>query len=143
MPETPAWKQKDVFPLIQNAIRLLCDRSGFATYEATIDALLEDTDARRLITKALQKRPDWDRRAMAGNMIAWMSQKDTESSLGEFSREFTKRRDEGNTYCWYPASLPSSPINRVADGSAKFQSKPGDFTVTPPKLVMIRRGRHR
>jgi len=101
----PSWKQKDIFPPIQEAIERVCKRKGEALHEEIVDELLKDPEACSVIDRAVQQRSDGDRRSMAANMIAWLSQKHTTrpGNLGEFSRRFDKRKQGHKAYAYRPA----------------------------------------
>jgi hypothetical protein len=99
----PTWTQKEIFPSIKEAIERVCNRGGVAEHKAIVDELLKDPEARAVIDRAVQRDPRYNQRAVAGNMIAWLSQKHTTVGLGEFSKRFDKRKDEQGTYTYRPA----------------------------------------
>jgi hypothetical protein len=96
----PIWTQKEMFPSIQEAIERVCKRSGVAKHKAIIDELLKDPEARAVIDRVVQRDSRRNQRAVAGNMIAWLSQKHTTVGLGEFSRRFDKQKDGHGTYTY-------------------------------------------
>lgn len=93
------FEQKDIFPSIQKAIERLCKLNGVANHEVIIDELLSDPEASRIIDRAIQRCPQFKRRAMAGNMIAWLSQRYSSrpGDLNEFSHRFERHKQgDGN-----------------------------------------------
>src|SRR5277367_6167183 len=74
----PSWKHADVFPLIARVIGEAhrCDQAYVTAHEIAV-RLLQDREARPLIEQAQQLGEEHSLEWLAGNMVAWFSQRIT------------------------------------------------------------------
>jgi hypothetical protein len=81
----PSWRQSDIFPIIARVIgEAYQQRQGYVPSHEIAAWLVHDREARPLIDQAQQQldephSPEW----LAGNMVAWFSQRIT---VGESER---------------------------------------------------------
>jgi hypothetical protein len=103
----PIWKQADVFPIIARIIeRAYADHHRFVTAHEIAAGLLQDSEGRRLVEAALEQQEDkqsleW----LAGNMVAWFSQRITVGE-SDWKRAFERTKVDG---LW--AYKPTSAAN--------------------------------
>jgi len=97
------FNQVDVFPVIDSSIRKIYQRKReFVCHDEIVQGLLNDPVGKKLVDAACQKQlfrsPKW----MAGNMIAWFSQRITVGE-SEYAGEF-ERIKIGNEWAYKPKS---------------------------------------
>lgn len=98
------FEQDNIFPIIQDAIRQVCeaktinqgnDDTDFALHEEIAHALLAHEDGHAEIRAAIQRCPHHSETWMADNMIQWWSQRYTTRS-NEWSSLFHRKKIHGS-----------------------------------------------
>ncbi len=88
--------QQDVFPLIAQAIENLCEREGRAQHSKIVSELLANPDASAMVASPVAKCPHISEPGMAGNMVAWFSQR----YLPEYAMRFERHKGPDRRYVY-------------------------------------------
>jgi len=95
------FNQAEIFPIIADSIRKIYQRKReFVSHDEIVQGLLNDPVGKELVDAACQKQNSQSREWMAGNMIAWFSQRITEGE-SEYASEF-ERTMIGNEWAYKP-----------------------------------------
>ena len=81
----------DSFPVIEEVIGSICQRSGEATQKGVVTALVAQKQGSFLVRTAIARCPDQAGR-LAGNMAAWFSRKYTDGALWTVEAKFKRRQ---------------------------------------------------
>ena len=82
----------DVFPVIEDVIRDLCQRDGEAPHEAIVNDLMKHKRGSILVKAAVVRCPDQPYELVASNMVQWFSQQYTVGELKPFAARFKRRK---------------------------------------------------